>query len=304
MKQILLILTLFIISCSLMAQDYDVYFKKADSAYWAKDYTLAEEYFKLAFAISTEKHLYNAACAASLANDFDVAFDWLNLAVDKGFTNINQLQRDADLSSLHGDKRWPLLLEKVQGKLDILEASYDKPLQQELIQIFYDDQDIRHKFVEAERQYGYRSRVKDSLIQVMIKVDSINLVKIKNILDTKGWVGKDRVGEQASATFFLVIQHSDLKTQQQYLPMMREAVKAGSASAANLALLEDRVALGEGRKQVYGSQICYDDKGGKYYVCPIEDPDNVDKRRAEVGLGSISAYVKNWGIIWNPDDYK
>ena len=197
-----------------------------------------------------------------------------------------------------------MLLEKVQGKLDILEASYDKPLQQELIQIFYDDQDIRHKFVEAERQYGYRSRVKDSLIQVMIKVDSINLVKIKNILDTKGWVGKDRVGEQASATFFLVIQHSDLKTQQQYLPMMREAVKAGSASAANLALLEDRVALGESRKQVYGSQICYDDKGGKYYVCPIEDPDNVDKRRAEVGLGSISAYVKNWGIIWNPDDYK
>jgi len=88
-----------------MAQDYDVYLKKADSAYWAKDYTLAEEYFKLAFAISKEKHLYNAACAASLANDFDVAFDWLNLAVDKGFTNINQLQRDADLNSLHGDKR-------------------------------------------------------------------------------------------------------------------------------------------------------------------------------------------------------
>lgn len=196
------------------------------------------------------------------------------------------------------------MLEKVQSKLDIIEANYDKPLQKELIQIFYDDQDIRNRFIEAERQFGYQSRIKDSLIQVMIKVDSINLVKIKNILDTKGWVGKDRVGEQASASIFLVIQHSDLKTQQQYLPMMREAVKKGNASAANLALLEDRVALGEGRKQVYGSQICYDDKSKRYIVCPIEDPDNVDTRRAEVGLGPIANYVKNWGITWNPDDYR
>jgi tetratricopeptide (TPR) repeat protein len=299
-----LIIILLIIPGCLMAQDYDAYMQKADSAYWAKNYTLAEEYFKLAFTINTEKHLYNAACAASLANDFDVAFDWLNLAVDKGFTNIDQLQRDPDLSSLHGDKRWAPLLEKVQSKLDIIEANYDKPLQKELIQIFYDDQDIRNRFIEAERQFGYQSRIKDSLIQVMIKVDSINLVKIKNILDTKGWVGKDRVGEQASASIFLVIQHSDLKTQQQYLPMMREAVKKGNASAANLALLEDRVALGEGRKQVYGSQICYDDKSKRYIVCPIEDPDNVDTRRAEVGLGPIANYVKNWGITWNPDDYR
>jgi hypothetical protein len=303
-KNFLLLLLTAVWSVSLMAQDYDAYMQKADSAYWAKNYTLAEEYFKLAFTINMEKHLYNAACAASLANDFDVAFDWLNLTVDKGFTNIDQLQRDPDLNGLHGDKRWKPLLEKAQSKLNVIEANYDKPLQKELIQIFYDDQDIRNKFIEAERQYGYQSRVKDSLIQVMIKVDSINLVKIKNILDTKGWVGKDRVGEQASASIFLVIQHSDSKTQQHYLPMMREAVKNGNASPANLALLEDRVALAEGRKQLYGSQICYDDKSEKYYVCPIEDPDNVDKRRAEVGLGPISVYVKNWGIICNPNDYK
>lgn len=46
------------------------------------------------------------------------------------------------------------------------------------------------------------------------------------------------------------------------------------------------------------------EKRGKYIVSSIEDPDNVDKRRAEIGLGPISDYVKNWGIIWNLEEYK
>jgi len=287
-----------------MSQNYDTYIHKADSCYWVKNYKMAEEFFKLAFTINQEKHLYNAACTASLANDSDTAFRWLNLAVDKGFTNVDQIKRDPDLNNLHKDERWEALLEKVQKKLDILEANYDKSLQKELIQIFYDDQNIRHQFIEAEKQYGFKSSVADSLAQIMIKIDSINLQKIENILDKKGWAGKDLVGEQANMTIFLVIQHSDLETQKKYLPMMREAVKKGNANAANLALLEDRIAMWEGRKQIYGSQLYYDEKKGKYFVSPIEDPDNVDKRRAEVGLGPISEYVKNWGIEWNLEEYK
>jgi len=37
---------------------------------------------------------------------------------------------------------------------------------------------------------------------------------------------------------------------------------------------------------------------------PPYDPDNVDKRRAKVGLKPISEYVKGWGIIWNVVEYK
>ena len=304
MKQKLLISILLFTFCHLMAQDYDSYIQKADSSFQIKKYGMAEEYFKLAFKINKEKHLYNAACAASLANDSDMAFEWLNLSVEGGFTNINQIKRDPDLDNLHGDKRWEVLLQKVQYKLDIIEANYDKPLQNELIQIFYDDQNIRHKFLDAQSQFGHKSSSVDSLQQLMIQIDSINLTKIEKILDSKGWVGKNKVGEQANTTIFLVIQHSDLKVQQKYLPLMREAVKKGDASGASLALLEDRVALGEGRKQQYGSQIGYDEKNKKYFIFPLEDPDNVDARRAKVGLGVISDYIKTWGITWNLDEFK
>ena len=64
---------------------------------------------------------------------------------------------------------------------------------------------------------------------------------------------------------------------------MREAVKNRKARPEQLALLEDRVALAQGKKQIYGSQIHQDPKSGKYFVAPIEDEPNVNKRRAAVG---------------------
>lgn len=138
----------------------------------------------------------------------------------------------------------------------------------------------------------------------MLYKDSINLIKVIEIIDAYGWIGPDKVGGQANQTLFLVIQHSDLKTQQKYLPILREAVKNKNASGSAMALLEDRVALGEGKRQIYGSQIGYDKEKNESFVLPLEDPDNVDKRRAHVGLGLLADYVKRWGIIWNVEEYK
>jgi hypothetical protein len=86
--------------------------------------------------------------------------------------------------------------------------------------------------------------------------------------------------------------------------MMRDAFKKGNAKGQDLALLEDRVALGQSKLQIYGSQIGRDNETQLYYVLPLKDPDNVDKRRAEVGLEPISEYVSNWQIKWNLEQYK
>jgi len=112
--------------------------------------------------------------------------------------------------------------------------------------------------------------------------DSVNLIKVKKILDERGWLGPDVIGNQGNQTWFLVIQHAGIEAQEAYLPMMREAVKNGNARASSFALLEDRVALKKGGKQIYGSQIGRDQETGEYYILPLIDPDNVDSRRAEV----------------------
>ena len=106
-----------------------------------------------------------------------------------------------------------------------------------------------------------------------------------------------------NSTLFLVIQHADIATQEHYLPMMREAVTNGDAFGSDLALLEDRVALRQGKRQIYGSQIGRENTG-EFYVSPLDDPDHVDERRAAVGLEPLANYVANWDIKWDVEAYK
>ncbi|MCV9930477.1 hypothetical protein OIU83_22645 [Flavobacterium sp. LS1R49] len=291
---------------SLQAQTYKDNVQKADSCYNRKDFKTSVEYYEKAFKLehTNPSQLYNGACSAALSNNTKKAFDWLNLAIDNGYKNLNHLEKDSDLATLHPEKEWQKTIIKLQKKLDIIETNYDKPLQKELIAIYEDDQNIRKEFMTIYRRPNYDKKKIDSIGKIINYKDSLNLIKISEILDKKGWIGENVIGSQANQTLFLVIQHSDLKTQQKYLPMMRDAVKKGNAKASSLALLEDRIALREGRKQIYGSQLAKNPATNKQYISPLEDPDNVDKRRAEVGLGTIAEYAQKWGIVWDVEAYK
>ena len=308
-KTILQFSLLFLVQiaiCQSNPKEYNLLIKKADSCYNAKTYIIARDRFAEAFKIdhTNKSHLYNGACAAALANDTDKAFEWLNLSVDNGYANITHLKIDSDLTTLHTKKQWEKLIIKLEKKIEIIEVNYDKPLQKELLSIYEEDQGMRMKFMSVyDKPTPDRKKI-DSIGKIMNSKDSLNLIKVTKILDTKGWVGKDVVGETANKTLFLVIQHGDLQTQQKYLPMMREAVNKGSANGASLALLEDRVALRQGKKQIYGSQIGRDNETKLYYVSCLEDPDNVDERRAKVGLQPLAEYVSKWQIKWDVEQYK
>jgi hypothetical protein len=305
MKKSIIVLFLFV-SSFINAQDYKSIVAAADQFYSDSNYVESAIKYQAAFKIEAKNpgDLYNGSCSAALAGEKDLAFEWLNLAFKNGWMNIKHLKTDTDLTSLHESKKWDELLKEMQAAVDKKEANYDKPLQAILLTIFDDDQNIRNQYIQAQKDYGRQSKIVDSLGEIMIVKDSINLIKVCEILDKYGWVGSDKVGSQANQTLFLVIQHSDLAIQQKYLPMMREAVKNKKANSSSLALLEDRVAIREGRHQIYGSQIGYDNETKKSYVLPLEDPDNVDQRRASVGLGPLAEYVKKWDIVWNAEEYK
>ena len=177
-------------------------------------------------------------------------------------------------------------------------------LTKQLDSIYLDDQKYRQQFEDIYIKHGPESIQMKALWNIMNKTDSLNLKKIKLILHRYGWLGPETVGSNGNSAFFLVIQHSDKETQQQYLPLMRSAVKNKKANAQDLALLEDRVSLKVGKKQIYGSQIGRDDKTQKFYLLPLLDPDNVDNRRAKIGLGPIAEYLSEWQIDWNLVKYK
>ena len=160
--------------------------------------------------------------------------------------------------------------------------------------IFEDDQKNRLKIDKIESEYGRNSNELNNLWDTIQIIDSINQIKVIKILDEFGWLGKDDVGWKANIALFLVIQHSELEIQKKYLPLLHEAVKEGKAEPGNLAYLEDRIAVQQNKKQIYGSQLEYDTLTGKYHALPIEDPENVDKRRKKMGLLSLEEYISKF----------
>nr|WP_294785189.1 hypothetical protein [uncultured Flavobacterium sp.] len=189
------------------AQTYKEWVQKADSCYTKENYKMAVSNYDKAFKIEQKSvtDLYNAGCSAARAKESKKAFKWLNLAIDNGYENISHMQIDDDLKSLHAEKKWKKTIEKLQKKIDILSANYDKVLEKELAEIYSEDQGIRGEFMNVYKSSKPDKKKIDSIGKIMIKKDSINLIKVMKILDEKGWLGKNVVGEPGNKTLFLVI---------------------------------------------------------------------------------------------------
>lgn len=313
MKQqlVLFFLCLFITSFA-QAQDRGLYRQlvgEAWSLYETEDYLKSAKKYSEAFVALNNKGMttdrYNAACSWALASFPDSAFVQLFKIAQKGnYTNYKHISTDSDLNTLHEDQRWGEVLQLVKANKEKAEANLDKGLVDILANIYEEDQKYRKQIGEIEEKYGWESKEMKAHWDLIAEKDSVNLIAIKKILDERGWLGPDIIGNRGNSTLFLVIQHSDIEIQEKYLPMMREAVAKGNARASSLALLEDRVALRKGARQIYGSQVARDKETGAYYVLPLDDPDNVDKRRAEVGLDPLQSYISRWGITWDAEAYK
>jgi len=315
MKTLFLITIISLLSTLVFGQndmnEYKKFVTKADSLYKAKEFISSAKEYQNAFDSNDGKAFfndrYNAACSFTLAGEIEKAFYhlfYLALHPNIKYNNYNHIIADSDLDSLHQNVLWGKLIDEVKANKEEVEKHLDKTLVEKLDTIYDEDQNYRRQIGEIEEKYGRDSKEMLEHWKLISEKDSINLIKVTKILDERGWLGAEVIGGKGNQTLFLVIQHSDLKTQEKYLPMMRDAVKKGNARASSLALLEDRVALGKGEKQVYGSQIGRDQETGEYYVLPLIDPDNVDQRRAEVGLGSIQDYISNWGMTWDVEEYK
>ena len=261
--------------------------------------------FKISKGKGTKSDKYNAACSWALAGNKDRAFYYLDKAASEdNFTNLSHLLSDADLTILHKDERWSSLVEKVKVNKEKVDAKLNKPLVAILDTIYIEDQSHRHRLDTIAKQFGWESKQMDSLLRKMQYHDSINLVKVKKIIDSYGWLGPDQVGEEGASTLLLVIQDVDSLTQVAYARKMREAVKKGKARPQNLALLEDRILTTQGKEQIYGSQVRRNQQTGKFEFFPIRDEVNVNKRRAAVGLQPLEEYAKFFEIEYTPPKIK
>lgn len=287
---------LALIGCSTATQteeEYNAYIRKADSLYMAGNYGEANISFDNAFKgkkFIQENHLYNGACVAALAGDADKAFGRLNMRMKRNKDwYVDDPMRDNDLMALHTDARWDKYVAEMSARKERIEKDYDKPLREQLKSMVREDQAVRYEYINAW-QTG-NSVAADSLLRRMQYVDSVNLRQVTEILDSRGWVGRDVVGDACEA-IWVIIQHAGLEAQGKYLPLFKEAVSRGELHASAVAMMEDRVVVFEGRPQKYGSQL-QRGEDGTYTPFELLDADKVDEWRAEVGMPSLSEYLKD-----------
>ncbi len=129
----------------------------------------------------------------------------------------------------------------------------------------------------------------DGLWDEVAKIDAENTAWLKEIVDESGWPTYSEVGVDGGDAAWLILQHADKDPgfQRRCLDLMASLPKQ-EVSQMNLAALMDRVLLAEGKNQLYGTQFVVRD--GEWVPLRLEDEENVDARRAEVGLPPLAEY--------------
>ena len=285
--------------------------EKAYQLYQSKNYAQAAVLYTSALEQSIKKKLYNintidaaynAACCWALQNKADSAFIILDKVAEQDLflSQYPHILTDGDLRPLHGDSRWSPLISKIERHKSFFESGVDMALKKELDSLYDKDQKYRNLSAKKAKEFGRESQeFKDAAAQTRHQ-DSLNIIQIEGLIAKYGWMGPRKVGFRGSRAIYLVVQHAGLPVQEKYLPLMRKAAKLGNASMDDLAFLEDRVLIRQGRMQIYGSQMKTVD--GHSYPIRLKDPKNVDIRRFNVGLEPMSQYLQP--SKWDPVEYK
>ncbi|MBK9213010.1 MAG: hypothetical protein IPO14_08700 [Saprospiraceae bacterium] len=198
-----------------------------------------------------------------------------------------------DISYSFKDKKTIAYFRKV---CDSVYKRIDSNLIRKLIKIEERDQKIRGKHTLVE------INTNDRLREEMVHLDTLNLTEIDAIIkECGGYPSKKLVGDTNNDVIYLVILHSPLNTQEQYLPLIRKAVFAGELVPNYLATLEDRILFIKNKPQLYGTQISYD-KAKKQealykWVGTLED---LEKRRDFMGMEPLKNYLRRFNLEYPP----
>jgi len=185
----------------------------------------------------------------------------------------------------------------------------DPDLRFELLSLVKDDQDIRGKFNGFRKErglFGIDNKTLNeklnndpelkkeflALANRMQELDDSRLLRMKEILTKYGWPGRSLVGTEAAAAAWLIVTHAvrDVTFQRLALEAMKKLPPC-EVENSHLADLTDRVLVGEGKKQLYGTMLDVKEDG-KFAPKPIEDEANVDKRRAALGLQPLAEMIR------------
>lgn len=234
---------------------------------------------------------YNLACTFALIGEPDSAVFYLKRALDLGYSELCLLV-DPDLTMLTELVDWDVIERKVHENWLRLYPDGDIYYALSLVQIKFADQSSRSLLYDAIVNFDRESdEVKKQQIALRIS-DSVNIAHFNDLVQANGWPEVSKVGQSQMTSVFLVVVHADLDTKRKYLPYIKQSVDRGELPKRDWALFIDKMKKNEGEKQIYGTQLTFNESAGYYELYPVEDELRLNERRIEVGLDSIETYLR------------
>ncbi|MBC7776499.1 MAG: hypothetical protein H7246_13780 [Phycisphaerae bacterium] len=262
------------------------------------------EAYERAFVISKHSalsHLRAARCA-QMCNDMAKAEALANKAVEISWDMAAQVLQnytdDPELTPLRDSDLGKKTLEKAESAARA--SGFNAELAKELDLLKEEDQKYRRLNDEYHSKYTQDSPEYQSFMHDWLLSDSLCLAKAEAIILQYGYPGKSLVGESRQDAIWLVIQHAPLEKQEKYFPLIDAAAQKGEMRKSSWILLVDRIRMHKGKPQIYGSQVVRDETTGGWKFHEIENEADVNKHRAEVGLGPLEEYAQRMGVTWKP----
>jgi len=156
-----------------------------------------------------------------------------------------------------------------------------KSIAENIIGLKNADLALREKLIQSgQLSNGYNEEMKE--------LHNRNAKILGEIIDTIGYPTLDKVGKEATEATWLIIQHSIGQPEflKKCVKMLEKAVSENKADPKSLAYLSDRIAVFEGKEQLYGTQFDWDEYG---ILSPnhFDDLTKVNERRKSIGLNTL-----------------
>ena len=120
-----------------------------------------------------------------------------------------------------------------------------------------------------------------------------NIQTLNRLMEEYGFPGISTVGPEAYEAAFIIVQHAidHPKIIKKHAKDLWHAAQSGDANMIHYAYLIDRIAVFEGRPQIYGTQFDWDESG---QMSPIGDMDfdAVNLKRKALGILPMDAQIQ------------
>ncbi|MFN0203261.1 MAG: DUF6624 domain-containing protein [Bacteroidia bacterium] len=241
------------------------------------------------------KDYYKMAYCAMKMNDAAQAMQYLTVSTEMGLrfrtNDLTAVKKDSVIQFLDKSFATQKVVEKITENMKNFEKGINLKVQKDILKMEANDQKYRSVITQLRQKGTLTKRKWDSLMRYQAIWDTLNINALKNIVKLYGFPAYSLVGYEASHVAWQVAQHADTAFQHRYLKLMRFAFFQNDCDARNLAYLEDRVLMNQDKPQLYGTQFkCADAVDCTIY--PIQDIENVDKRRVSMDLPLIDPDYK------------